>query len=398
MGKRRSGFVGNSNGNGNDNDNDNDHDNDHYEKESKIQRTDQKAVRLLAQFLFVVFLVTLLTLNLDIVHQELQEDNSMVAESVEVAAAVAARSSSSSSSSLRQLVKASVDSSVIDDTKGSRNSNNNNNNNSNKKKADPHHETTTQDSIDTELTSTVDALEAQVRARKKTPGVIMETDEEGVQLTQALQQATTELLQHRYGANITQRTQFRVVVDLIYPKIMIHDPDSDSTVGQLTIELAPIALLPCSVFYFLELVRTYQGGEIHRNAGHVLQISAQSGATSHPRKAMPFQEYSPDFPHVQYTTGYAGRPSGPEWYISIKNNKHNHGPGSQQKANPYEADSNFGAILPEDIGILDKIHAIPKTGFLPGEYCVKIPRMTLLVKTAQVDDRPETWTEWKANM
>ena len=390
MGKRRSGFVGNSNGNGKDNDNDNDHD----EKESKIQRTDQKAVRLLAQFLFVVFLVTLLlTLNLDIVHQEHQDDNSMVAEGVEVAAAVTARSSSSSSSSsLRQLDKAGVDSSVSD-TKGSRNSN--------KKKtteANSHHETTTQDSIDTELTSTVDALDEQVRARKKTPGVIMETDEEGLQLTQALQQATTELLQHRYGANITQRTQFRVVVDLIYPKIMIHDPDSDSTVGQLTIELAPIALLPCSVFYFLELVRTYQGGEIHRNAGHVLQISAQSGATSHPRKAMPFQEYSPDFPHVQYTTGYAGRPSGPEWYISIKNNKHNHGPGSQQKANPYEADSNFGAILPEDIGILDKIHAIPKTGFLPGEYCVKIPRMTLLVKTAQVDDRSETWTEWKANM
>ena len=396
MGKRRSGFVGNSNGNGNDNDNDND--NDHDEKESKIQRTDQKAVRLLAQFLFVVFLVTLLlTLNLDIVHQEHPEDNSMVAEGVEVAAAVAARSSSSAS--LRQLDKAGVDSSVSD-TKGRRNSNNKNNNNSNKKKtteANSHHETTTQDSIDTELTSTVDALDEQVRARKKTPGVIMETDEEGLQLTQALQQATTELLQHRYGANITQRTQFRVVVDLIYPKIMIHDPDSDSTVGQLTIELAPIALVPCSVFYFLELVRTYQGGEIHRNAGHVLQISAQSGATSHPRKAMPFQEYSPDFPHVQYTTGYAGRPSGPEWYISIKNNKHNHGPGSQQKANPYEADSNFGAILPEDIGILDKIHAIPKTGFLPGEYCVKIPRMTLLVKTAQVDDRSETWTEWKAN-
>ena len=386
MGRRRSGFVGNSNGNGKDNDNDNDHD----EKESKIQRTDQKAVRLLAQFLFVVFLVTLLlTLNLDIVHQEHPEDTSMVAEGVEVAAAVAARSSSSAS--LRQLDKAGVDSSVID-TKGSRNSN--------KKKtteANSHHETTTQDSIDTELTSTVDALDEQVRARKKTPGVIMETDEEGLRLTQALQQATTELLQHRYGANITQRTQFRVVVDLIYPKIMIHDPDSDSTVGQLTIELAPIALVPCSVFYFLELVRTYQGGEIHRNAGHVLQISAQSGATSHPRKAMPFQEYSPDFPHVQYTTGYAGRPSGPEWYISIKNNKHNHGPGSQQKANPYEADSNFGAILPEDIGILDKIHAIPKTGFLPGEYCVKIPRMTLLVKTAQVDNRSETWTEWKAN-
>jgi hypothetical protein len=62
---------------------------------------------------------------------------------------------------------------------------------------------------------------------------------------------------------------------------------------------------------------------------------------------MPFQEYHPQFPHVQYTVGYAGRPSGPGWYVSILDNSHNHGPGSQQNHNPHEADSLFGKLVNE---------------------------------------------------
>ena len=58
-----------------------------------------------------------------------------------------------------------------------------------------------------------------------------------------------------------------------------------------------------------------------------------------------FQEYNPLFPHKERTLGYAGRPSGPSFYISSLDNTKNHGPGSQQKANPYEADANFGEIV-----------------------------------------------------
>jgi hypothetical protein len=29
-----------------------------------------------------------------------------------------------------------------------------------------------------------------------------------------------------------------------------------------------------------------------------------------------FQEYSPKFPHEKFTVGYAGRPGGPDFYIS----------------------------------------------------------------------------------
>lgn len=244
--------------------------------------------------------------------------------------------------------------------------------------------------IDLELTAKVDVLDKQVRERKKT-GVIMETDEKGLELTKKLQAATLELLQHRYGAQ-KLHSKFRVVVDLLYPPSIIKDPDSDSNKGRLVIEMAPYDLIPCSVFYFLEIARTYKSGSFHRNAGHVLQASAQSEATKG-HKPMPFQEYSPKFPHVKYTTGYAGRPSGPGWYVSIQDNSQNHGPGSQQKKNPYEADSNFGKIV-EGIenGVVDKIHSVPQRGWLDDKNCVKIIRMTILANSIS---EPEEFGVWK---
>ncbi len=46
-------------------------------------------------------------------------------------------------------------------------------------------------------------------------------------------------------------------------------------------------------------------------------------------QSLAFQEYSPNFPHVQYSLGYAARPGGPEMYISTVDNVQNHGPASQ---------------------------------------------------------------------
>jgi hypothetical protein len=199
---------------------------------------------------------------------------------------------------------------------------------------------------DTNLAQAVQTLDQQVRARKAIQGVIMETDDIGLPLTQKLQQATLQLLQHRYGST----GPFRIRIDVVYPpSIILPTPNNNHQEGRkdyLLVETAPTSLLPCSVFYFLELARTYQSGSFHRNANHVLQAHASSKATAH-QKSMPFQEYHPQFPHVQYTVGYAGRPSGPGWYVSILDNSHNHGPGSQQNHNPHEADSLFGKLVNE---------------------------------------------------
>jgi hypothetical protein len=174
-----------------------------------------------------------------------------------------------------------------------------------------------------ELAKIVQDLDTQVRARKATPGVLMEVDDIGLDLTGKLQEATRQLLYARYG----KHKAYRVHVDVVFPPT-IPDYRGPNDMETIVIELAPIELIPCSVFYFLELVRGWKKGSFHRNAGHVLQVQSRS---DYIKSSMPFQEYSPQHPHKYGTVGYAGRPSGPGWYVSIKDNTKNHGPGSQQK-------------------------------------------------------------------
>ena len=233
-----------------------------------------------------------------------------------------------------------------------------------------------------DLQNAVDELDAQVRHYKKQPHVIMETDPEGLKLTKALQQATHKLLVKRYG-----RHTFRVRVDVIFPEVITATdglPESD----YLLIELAPIDLIPCSVYNFLEIARTWKSGAFHRNANHVLQVNTHSAV----KESMPFQEYSHEYPHKKWTTGYAGRPSGPGWYISIQDNTINHGPGSQQERNPYEADSLFGRIVRGIEDVVPRIHSTPQKGWLDKPNQIQIPKMTILIQRGNNED--EEWVPW----
>ena len=151
------------------------------------------------------------------------------------------------------------------------------------------------------------ALEDRVRALKKT-GVIMEADAESRRLTAQLQDATRELLALRYG-DIGDRN-YRVRLDLEFQPTL-PDFAEKGKEGSLLVELAPVSLLPCSVYNFLEIARTWKKGAFHRNADHVLQAIARSDVT----RPMPFQEYRREYPHRRGTLGYAGRPSGPEFYV-----------------------------------------------------------------------------------
>jgi hypothetical protein len=240
-----------------------------------------------------------------------------------------------------------------------------------------------------QLQRRVDDLDLKVRAHKTKPGVLMERDPTGLKLTKELQHATHTLLVARYG-----RGPFRVQVDVILPKTIPDYSAEDVAHGQVVmIELGPIDLIPCSVYNFLEIARTWQptGGKIHRNAHHVLQVQSASDV----RKSMPFQEYSPEYPHRKGTTGYAGRPSGPGWYISIQDNTQTHGPGSQQKHNPYEADSLFGRVIQGFDDVVPRIHSVPQTGWLDKENQIPIPKMTILIqKPPKSKDQPHEWIPW----
>ncbi|KAL7483298.1 hypothetical protein ACHAW6_008952 [Cyclotella cf. meneghiniana] len=217
-------------------------------------------------------------------------------------------------------------------------------------------------------------LDEEVRALKNT-GIIMETDPNALEITAKLQRATRELIKLRYGEITDRDKNFRVRLELEFQNT-IPDFEEKGKDGSITIEMAPIELIPCSVFNFLEIARTWKSGAFHRNAGHVLQAMTHSAIT----KSMPFQEYRSEYPHKKGTVGYAGRPSGPEFYISIEDNTKNHGPGSQQQKNPYEADSIIGTVVEGMDDVVPRIHTMPGHEFIGDKNkWVLIKRMIILV-------------------
>ena len=143
----------------------------------------------------------------------------------------------------------------------------------------------------------------------------METDPTSLEATKKLQTVARKLIVAKYGPG-----PYRVKVDLEFPPT-IPDFDQNGKDGSIVIELAPIELIPVSVWTFLEVSRTWVKGAFHRNAHHVLQVQAVS---SEIHQHLPFQEYSKEFPHKKGTTGYCGRPSGPCWYVSLIDNTINH--------------------------------------------------------------------------
>jgi cyclophilin family peptidyl-prolyl cis-trans isomerase len=213
---------------------------------------------------------------------------------------------------------------------------------------------------------------------------IFETDGEAQAAAKSLQDATRRLLHKRYGRD-SPETPYRVVVQLEFQDT-ISDFAEHGKDGAFTIELAPSSLQPHSIYTFLEVARHWNGGAFHRIANHVLQVMVKT----HTIKHLAFQEYSPDYPHRERTVGYAGRPSGPAWYVSIQDNSKNHGPGSQQKHNPYEADSCFGRVVEGYEHVL-RIKKVEGMGFLgDAKKHVLITRMTI-----QVPQRDGTYADWQ---
>lgn len=237
------------------------------------------------------------------------------------------------------------------------------------------------------LVERVQMLDQKVRQIKANlpKGHFMETDEKGVAATKSLQDATRALLSARYG----NREPYRVKIGL---KFKPSNPTT-ATMGvddSFVIELASSTLQPHSIFTFLELSRHWseKKGAFHRRAEHVLQVLVEGRPVPH----LAFQEYSPQYPHTRGTVGYAGRPSGPEWYVSILDNSADHGPGTQQKENPYEADSCFGRVVEGfDSVVMQRINKMPGTEFLEEPNHVLIDYMTILVPKGGDGEGYEEW-------
>lgn len=86
---------------------------------------------------------------------------------------------------------------------------------------------------------------------------------------------------------------------------------------------------------------------------------------------------------------------GPGWYVSIKDNSLNHGPGSQQKQNPYEADSCFGTVIGGHDNEVQRIAKIPEKRFLNDrKKHVLIKEMIVLVPGTG-SNAVDGYVEWK---
>ena len=89
----------------------------------------------------------------------------------------------------------------------------------------------------------------------KWSGAVMETDERALQIISHLQDELRRLLTMRFGENPT------ILVEMIltFPPSM-PDFAENGAEGRIVIEMAPIALVPYSVYNFLEIVRRFQKG------------------------------------------------------------------------------------------------------------------------------------------
>mmetsp|Transcript_20325 Transcript_20325/g.19632 ORF Transcript_20325/g.19632 Transcript_20325/m.19632 type:complete len:371 (+) Transcript_20325:132-1244(+) len=206
----------------------------------------------------------------------------------------------------------------------------------------------------TELNTKCQMLIEDARKLKQT-GAIMETDEYALKIIALLQSDLKTLLNMRFGENA------KILVEMVlqFPRSM-PDFDANGPDGKLVIELGPVDLVPYSVYYWLEIVRRFQGGSFHRRASHVLQAQVHLEDAISPDDfrggGLAFQEYNKGFPHNKLTLGYAGRPGGPAFYISTVNNVGNHGPASQGSRS--EADSCFGKVV-EGEDIVDRMKKQP---------------------------------------
>jgi hypothetical protein len=243
-----------------------------------------------------------------------------------------------------------------------------------------------------ELETLVQKHDAAVRTIKEQVE-FFEKDEGAQAAAKFLQDATRQLLHKRYGI----QEPYRVAIGLEFQDTM-PDFAQNGKDGSFVIELAPSSLQPHSIYTFLEVSRQWKAGAaFHRFAHHVLQVMAKTTQAPYKIQHLAFQEYSPEYPHNGRTVGYAGRPSGPAWYVSLIDNSHNHGPGSQQKRNPYEADSCFGKVISGWEDSVLRMKKVPGKEFLnDAKKHVLITSMIIQVPSPSGDGTYVPWKEEKA--
>jgi len=163
----------------------------------------------------------------------------------------------------------------------------------------------------------------------------------------------------------------RVEIELIFP-------DGQEGPTRFVIEMAPLEYMPHSVHFFLQMVsaQLLDGCSFILNALHVLKAaplpydgsSAANKARAFTRmglESVAFKEYSPKYPHEQYTVGFAADGS-PSFYINTEDNSEIH-----------LGDPCFGKIV-EGFDTVKRLEASPTRNGIWFEQRIGIKRATVL--------------------
>lgn len=219
-----------------------------------------------------------------------------------------------------------------------------------------------EESLETNKNSqAVEGLETQVVGLKEANTQLREKK---INMQKAIQQMSKKALLEKFGPGPHFVEMF----------IRFDSGEGRTDGGYVTLELAPVDEMPHAVYWFLEQVehKLYDGCSFHRNAAHVIQAGpvpnfltpANSPSLAQRFKddglnSVLFQEYSANFQHEKYTAGYAGRPGGPDFYISTKDNSKIHGPGGQSKyGDAGDADPCFAKVT-HGQDIIERMHNSP---------------------------------------
>ena len=122
-----------------------------------------------------------------------------------------------------------------------------------------------------------------------------------------------------------------------YAQFTLNVPGSG--IKHFTVEFASLDYMPLTVNNVLHQIQKglWDDSAFYLRAPHVMIARPISWDLNRSKREefgdlmhVPFPEYSPDFPHVQYTLGLNGRPAGPDFYINMMDNTVPHGPMGHQ--------------------------------------------------------------------
>ncbi len=154
-----------------------------------------------------------------------------------------------------------------------------------------------------------------------------------------------------------------------YVRLTLAFPSSPAN-ESILLELAPLNSMPHTIHMVLSLIqeKMYVSGTFILSRDHIIvagPVDSHNAENNReleermvrkgyfPAGVLLFREYTPDYPHVQYTVGF-NQLGGPIFYINMKDNTALHGSHSNEEEGQKEGDPCFAKVV-EGLDVVQRI-------------------------------------------